>query len=297
MRFIEPSIEYWPQEPALEGIWSIIAKAARVCYQSEARKNESDEDFVKRVILKPALIEGDLNDLAACKFNTDKLHGGVLEHGTVYLAIPLIDTLFSDKVASLISFYRYNPYSTLIDPATYEIKFSYVTTNIRVILENNRWDDLKYLCEPYNHAKRYTFSVITDIGVTREFNRHRASMSICEESTRYCDYSKTNKFGNDLTFIRPQWLDSKEDVGCYTMSCMCAEAAYKELRKAGWKPEEARQILPLGLKTQAVYTAFYDDWQHFIRLRADNISGKAHPNINLIANMIKEKLSQIITNQ
>ena len=47
-------------------------------------------------------------------------------------------------------------------------------------------------------------------------------------------------------------------------------------------------MLPLGLKTQAVYTAFSYDWEHFIRLRADNVSGKVHPNMKIIADKIKE---------
>lgn len=293
MKFIEPSVKYLSQEPTLDGAWSIIAKAARVCYQSEARKNESDEDFVKRVILKPALIEGDLNDLAACKFNIDKLHGGVLEHGTVYLTIPALDVVFSDEAYHTVNFYDKNPYSVSIHPSKQDIKYYYITTNIRVILENNRWNDLKWLSNPTNHLMRRTFSVITDIGVTREFNRHRASMSICEESTRYCDYSKTNKFGEDLTFIKPQWLNTKKDIECLSKSYISAEKSYKELRKYGWKPEEARQVLPLGLKTQAIYTATENAWQHFIRLRADNVSGKAHPNINYIANLIKELLIDI----
>lgn len=293
MKLIDPSIEYWPQVPTFMGAWDIIAKAARVCYQSEARKDESSFDFVKRVILKSALIKGDLNGLSHCKFNIEKLHGGVLEHGTIYLAIPIEQVLFSDAVASILSFYRQNPYSQVVDPSSHDIKFYYVTTNMRVILEHDRWNDLKYMCDPSKHKRRYTFSVITDIGVTREFNRHRASMSICEESTRYCDYSKKKKFGGELTFIRPHWLKDKEELGDFMPFCMCAETSYKRLREVGWKPEEARQILPLGLKTQAVYTAFYDDWLHFIRLRADNVSGKAHPNINYIANMIKDKLNEI----
>ena len=34
--------------------------------------------------------------------------------------------------------------------------------------------------------------------------RHRA-FSFMQESTRYCNYSK-DKFGNELTFIIPQWI-------------------------------------------------------------------------------------------
>ena len=53
---------------------------------------------------------------------------------------------------------------------------------------------MKYITEPTeHHIKRYTFSVITDIGVTREFNRHR-TFSVAEQSTRYCDLTKDKFF-------------------------------------------------------------------------------------------------------
>ena len=38
-----------------------------------------------------------------------------------------------------------------------------------------------------------------------EFVRHRV-FSFAQESTRYCNYSK-DKFGNELTFIEPLWLN------------------------------------------------------------------------------------------
>ena len=50
----------------------------------------------------------------------------------------------------------------------------------------------------------------------------------------------------------------------------------------------ARQVLNLNTKSQAIYTAFNDDWIHFIRLRSDNVSGKVHPNMKIIADKIKE---------
>lgn len=58
MKIVEPQVELWKQEPTLKGAWHQIAKATRVCYQSKPREGESGEDFVKRIILKPALIEG-----------------------------------------------------------------------------------------------------------------------------------------------------------------------------------------------------------------------------------------------
>lgn len=326
MKIIEPSVEYWPQGAGMEEVWNQIARATRVCYQSKPREGESSEDFVKRIILKPALIEGNLDDLEHCKFDFDKMHGAMLEHGTVYL------TITKDTLASLsfkiICALLHNPYSRLhlrIANGWY-----YITTNMRVILENNLVYALRYIDNPtYEHDKRYTFSVITDIGVTREMNRHR-KFSVAEQSTRYCDLTK-DKFDNSLSFPLPSWInkDSLEtsevdncllsdmsgdlnsastedlnsfkvtngtedwdDIDFYIYANLVAQYCYQALRHRGWKPEQARQILPLGLKTQAVYTAFSDDWKHFLRLRADGISGKPHPNIKIIADMIKQKFEE-----
>ena len=287
MKIVEPSVEYWQQGAGMEGVWNQIAKATRVCYQSKPREGESSEDFVKRIILKPALIEGSLDDLEHCKFNFDKMHGAMLEHGTVYITVPpyIADDKISAKAFTILIINKYSKVNTINN-------WDYITTNLRVLFEENILDCLKYITEPTeHHIKRYTFSVITDIGVTREFNRHR-TFSVAEQSTRYCDLTK-DKFGGGLTFIKPAWRQkdkhgfilSFDNYDAFFADC---EQTYKQLRQQGWRPEQARQVLPLGLKTQAVYTAFVDDWEHFLRLRADNVSGKAHPNIQLVAKKIKE---------
>lgn len=324
MKIVEPQVELWKQEPTLEGAWHQIARATRVCYQSKPREGESGEDFVKRIILKPALIEGNLNDLEHCKFDFDKMHGAMLEHGTVYITITK-DTLASSSF-KIICALLHNPYSRLhLRTAN---GWYYITTNMRVILENNLVYALRYIDNPtYEHVKRTTFSVITDIGVTRELNRHR-TFSIAEQSTRYCDLTR-NRFGDCLSFPAPSWInkdsletsevdncllsdmsndlnsatteninnfnikesngiDNWDDIDFYIYANIVAQYCYKALRNKGWRPEKARQVLPLGLKTQAVYTAFDDDWQHFIKLRADNVSGKVHPNMKIIADKIKE---------
>lgn len=281
MKLIKPRVEYWAQEPGMEGVWKQIARATRVCYQSTPRGNEeTSQDFVKRVILKQGLKSGSLDDLMHCSFDMRKIHGATLEHGTIYLKVPALQK-------DIVNFYVGDKYSRVQKHPTED--YYLITTNMRVILGCCAWTDLKYLCKPTEfHKKRCTFSVITDIGVTREMNRHR-TFSICEMSTRYCDFTK-DKFGDELTFIRPAWMKDKSDRECFYQACMEAESAYKELREAGWKPEEARQVLPLGLKTQAVYTAYDYDWKHFFDLRADNVSGKAHPNIVQVAKMIEESL-------
>lgn len=280
MKIVEPQVELWKQEPTLEGAWHQIARATRVCYQSKPREGESDEAFVNRVILKPATRKDGSIDF-------DKCHGAMLEHGTIYLTVSpyIADDKISAKAFTILINNKYSKVNTVNN-------WDYITTNLRVLFEENILNCLKYIVEPTKyHIKRYTFSVITDIGVTREFNRHR-TFSVAEQSTRYCDLTK-DKFGGELTFIKPAWRQkdkhgfilSFDNYDAFFADC---EQTYKQLRQQGWRPEQARQVLPLGLKTQAVYTAFSYDWEHFIRLRADNVSGKVHPNMKIIANKIKE---------
>ena len=168
MKLVEPQVELWKQEPTLEGAWHQIARATRVCYQSKPREGENDEAFVNRVIIKPATRENGSIDFNKC-------HGAMLEHGTIYLTIP--KTAF---VAHTL-YYVYNKYSKVsLGALVGDDSNDYVTTNIRVILENNLQNDLRYISAPTYHARRTTFSVITDIGVTRELNRHRVN-SIAEQ--------------------------------------------------------------------------------------------------------------------
>lgn len=309
MKIVNPEVELWKQEPTLEGAWHQIARATRVCYQSKPRDGESDEAFVNRVILKPARREDGSIDF-------DKCHGAMLEHGTIYLTI-LGDRIFSpiDPVTKYIE----NKYSRVVfvhgDNAY--VNDTCITTNMRVILENNWQDDLQFICVPIGHIRRTTFSVITDIGVTRELNRHRVN-SPAEQSTRYCTYS-ADKFGNEITYTSNDFLvdcindlhfdgftiDSNffhelcEDISnnetnhwtssiYYVFGLLAAEFSYLGLKENKAPNDIARQVLNLNTKSQAIYTAFDDDWQHFIKLRADNVSGKVHPNMKIIADKIKE---------
>ena len=305
MKIVEPQVELWKQEPTLEGAWHQIARATRVCYQSKPREGESDEAFVNRVILKPARKEDGSIDF-------DKCHGAMLEHGTIYLTIP--DT---NEITSTIR-YANNKYSKVMFGVIYGDKENnYVTTNMRVILEHNWQDDLKFISAPTHHVKRTTFSVISDIGVTRELNRHRVN-SIAEQSTRYCTYS-ADKFGNEITYTSNDFLadymndlhfdgftinshffhELCEDIAnnetnhwtssiYYVFGLLASEFAYLGLKENKVPNDIARQVLNLNTKSQAIYTAFDDDWQHFIKLRADNVSGKIHPNMKIIADKIKE---------
>lgn len=213
-------------------------------------------------------------------------HGAMLEHGTVYLYDTYDISAIGSWEHSLGCKYSKNKYSKVVKDNHMDIRGIYITTNLRVLVENNWLDDLKYVCEPTEfHVKKVTAKFICDRGVSHEIVRHRGlyGMSYAQESTRYCNYSKS-KFNNELTFIEPSWefppsniVNTKERFEAMLGE---AEANYMELITLGFKPQEARAVLPNALKTEIVVTAFIDDWKHFFELRCSNA---AHPDIRKLA--------------
>lgn len=270
MKLIQQSAEVWKQPEGKIGIFKQIEKAARLCYRSE---DKVTDDSYKRFI-----------DML-----NSKGHNSPLEHGTVYLKITKKKTL-SDFVGTII-FYKDNPYSKV----NWENSTTaYITTNYRVLVENNKTDDLQYLCEPTEyHEKRISVHIITSRSISHELVRHRV-FSFCQESQRYCNYSK-DKFGNELTFIIPNWVNtycpnkaqdgpSKADID-WSNSLMEAESNYFLLINDGWKPQQAREVLPNSTKTELIMTGFESDWENFFKLRC---SPAAHPMMQELANKIKD---------
>ena len=280
MKLCKPLFEIWEQSAGLEGVYKQIEKVSRVCYKSEDKITEdSAKPFVDRMIKSG--------------------HGAMLEHGTVYLKITYKDIDFT----TLCMFYGKNKYSVLNHSE--DNKIYYITTNYRVLVENNHLSDLKYLCEPTEfHERRVTVHFVCDRGVSHEFVRHRV-MSFAQESTRYCNYSK-DKFNGELTFIQPVWTYHQEDGDYGTLdnskrknvgnkdgtffefikSLQYAEFYYFRLLKEGWKPQEARAVLPNSLKTELVMTGFVSDWKHFFELRCDSA---VHPQARELAIPLKEE--------
>ena len=325
MRIIEPNVRYFNQyytnnkvdKDTIENcLWEHIARCTRICYQSTPRNKETDREFVIRTIMR-----GDI-----CNRDFEHMHLAMLEHGTVYLRI----TNAEGYVYEMKDKYIRNNYSKVVvkvyddDLSNRGIPFeeAFITTNLRVIIENKWLSDLKYICYPTSeHIKRYTFSFTTNIGVSREFNRHRVN-SVAEESTRHCNYSK-DKFDNQLTFVKPAWLnksDIKTSVDCleleysfdyssgfivgqetynwgaiewYLYHLYMTEVTYNELCSFGWSAQQAREVLCLANKTELVHTAFEDDWKHFINLRCKGVSGAPHPNAKIVAKQLEVLLKDI----
>ena len=124
--------------------------------------------------------------------------------------------------------------------------------------------------------------------------RHRLA-SFAQESTRYCNYSK-DKFNNELTFIIPSWLGWEEetinkgdfeksgsgsvDSQLFIINLLNAEDSYLRLIKEGWKPQHARMVLPMSIKTEINMKCNLREWRHFFELRC---SQAAHPDIRVLA--------------
>lgn len=291
MKLIKQSFEFINQTDfSLVGIKKHIERCARVSYKSEDKITDiSYEKFVNML--------------------ESRGHDRPLEFGTVYLS----RTSQKEDNMEWLDKYAYNPWSkfsfgngsTRING---ELRNTiYVTTNYRVIKEHHWEDDLQYLCEPTEyHHKRYTVHMILDRGVMDEFRTH-VGLSHLAESTRYCNYSK-DKFGNELTFIKPCWCNILE--GDYSTSdyipdrlprmgateeglihaLQYAEYYYFFLLSEGWTPQQARSVLPLGIKSELISCGFEDAWENFFKRRD---APDAHPMAQEIANPMHKEFFKL----
>lgn len=271
MKLINSSVEVIkPTGYTLQDIYRQIELAGRTCYKSEDNMTDtSAKEFVNRMVASK--------------------HYAMLEHGAVYLRYMPAEINMRPELTYLnnpLTKYCVNKFSiTNLDSG--EV---YVTTNYRVLVENNWLDDLQYLCEPTEfHSKRIMTRFICDRGVSHELVRHRV-FSFAQESTRYCNYSK-DKFGKELTFIKPSWWkeEDNEVATLYIQPWRNIENCYLTLIENGIKPQDARAILPNALKTEVVMTGFESDWDHFFELRC---AKAAHPDMQKLANELKGKFHE-----
>ena len=291
MKLIKPSHQIIePTGYTIDDIYKSIELAGRVSHKSEDKITEdSAKTFVGRML--------NMKHLATCEF------------GTVYLEYHVQDPSVigepnyhkqQEELNSLIKKYANNKYSCIKVNHYYDTVF--ITSNYRVLVENNWLGDLRYLCIPTSfHERRYTVKFICDRGVTHEFVRHRP-FSFMQESTRYCNYSK-GKFNNELTFIIPCWINIEEgnvtldSFGCpvkpneetydFLSGLGSTEKSYFRLINKGLKPQQARQVLPNALKTELYMCGFAEDWKHFCRLRDDK--QHAHPQAYELAHPLHEE--------
>lgn len=303
MRLIEPSFEIIEQKPGMGGLLKHIELCGRVCYQSQGKITEdSAKGFVDRMIKSG--------------------NGSVLEHGTVYLAIPM--TTYAPEAVNIYhnnSYSKVNKCNEFIFTDKYGDKVAAwcVTTNLRVLVENDCLEDLEFLCEPTEfHEKRITVRFICSRAIANEFVRHRV-FSFEQEGQIYCNYSK-DKFNNEITYIMPSWipykggeyeiLEGEDGWGNYAGEYIIrnnkpldeydpdyrelfpflkaidtGEIQYFKLLSLGCEPQQAREVLPNACKTELVMTGFVSDWKNFFDLRCP---ADVHPSARELAIHLKE---------
>lgn len=262
MKLINQSYEICNQTDfSMFGIYKHIEKCTRVAYKSEDKITEdSATSFVNKLL--------------------NMKHFATMEFGTVHFRIPttLLKTACIDLDAEGLwnrEWLKYN----VIDP------FVYFTTNYRYwLVMIDKIDYLKdYFTEEDNeyYPKRYTVKLITNRTVSHEVVRHR-TMSFIQESQRFVNYSKA-KFNNEITFIKPCWMDDKTIEECrsdiqnttpekiFVTNLFIAESDYLQLLKLGYKPQQARVVLPNSTKTELYMCGFKEAWEHFFELRDNKI--------------------------
>ena len=305
MKLIKQSFEFINQiDFSLMGIKKHIEKCARVSYKSENKITDTSyEKFVNML--------------------ESRGHDRPLEFGTVHLKIE--SSKFQGFMQAL---YSEGIFNNIWIKSNYNEGVMYITTNYRYYSDiAKRLPNIKeYFTEEDNeyYPKRYTVHMILDRGVMDEFRTH-VGLSHLAESTRYCNYSK-DKFGNELTFIKPCWLDVpegkynhcvmvnkdcpdirvecvgsdeigkyyniEENEGLFLNGLVQSELTYLNLiTNKKWTPQQARSVLPLGIKSELISCGFEDAWENFFKRRD---ASDAHPMAQEIAKPMHEKFNELI---
>lgn len=273
MKLIKQSFQFVDQKGfTLRDIYKHIEYCARISYKSQEKI--TDTSYKKFVIML-----------------RHRGHDRPLEFGTVHLEMILPD--FQGFMNSLLTLGILNDIwikSACVGDTVY------ITTNYRYYLDIAKHlpNVKEYFTEEDNeyYPKRYTVHMVLDRGVMDEFRTH-VELSHLAESTRYCNYSK-DKFNNEVTFVIPSWCNSliegsKQEYSPFEINgdevefmnaLQNAQNSYLSLLKIGWTPQQARSVLPLGVKSELISCGFGGAWKNFFYRRD---ARDAHPMAREIA--------------
>ena len=226
-------------------------------------------------------------------------HRSMFRHGTAYFYVPDTAKLPQWIWGVIIN----SPY---IFGASNDNKL-WVSTNQQYLKENNTVADLlkpyevsqgKYIetgvsYTPALKGLRLTMVVTTQISTSRELNRTSPN-NIAEQSTRYVNFGKKG----GIAICKPHWYDGAKwwQRALYRGYCKASEWTYNILLRSGFKPEDARGVLPLDTATKAAYTYTIQEWEHILDLRLFDTTGKAHPNAKKTAQQIYDIMDEFNKN-
>ena len=316
MKFIQPSVEYWPQTNVIEH----IAKVGRICYKTQgAQPDETLTDAERAQFLME-------RDKKRCKGFWDSGHKSMYRHGSVYFFVPNQDRL-PGFVWGYFDACPYMEYTT-------KGRSVWISTNMQFLSEQPKVRTAldKYWVEEQDFIKialdkhypealillRMTFVVTTQISTSRELNRTSPN-AIAEQSTRYVNLK--NKGG--VQICTPHWYQGLNEDGApapspsaspsgsaafqaapslppfkhflarlaFRAGCKFSEWMYRALLALGLKPQDARGILPIDTYTIVAYTYSIQEWNHIIDLRYHGTTGKPHPNARIAASQIRDQIN------
>lgn len=284
-----------------------IEKCGRVCYKSEDKITEdSAEKFVANIIKRghEAVLEH-ASFIFQVSYNVyEDLREKVMfveNRYPVKMYLRFTDSdgyIVSGNVRAWRDFFRFSGFPPYMNDfvESNPILFPEFKRDYPFSIEGGEWSirqiSTNDLVSTYQRLVHEDVSVkfICDRGISHEIVRHRPA-SFCQESTRYCNYSKDG-FGGEITVIKPMSFDcSDSPYRIWKRSCENAETSYFDLLDEGCTPQEARDVLPNSLKTELIMTAPLMEWCHFFNLR---MSPAAHPQMQEVASYAYDAMNSFL---
>ena len=315
MKIVKPSASVLPAPKTPDELLQHIERCGRVCYKSEDKITEgSAATFIRGIIKRghEAVLEhGEfcfnmskgMWEWIKCHADTMELYGrkcylrftapgynacchwlvsGNMRAWRDYLKFTHKRLNYLPGCFSLIV-KRYEP----LFPELQDVEFLKETVSFRedLILVT----DFRALTKTERLVHQpVTTLFVCDRGVSHEIVRHRPA-SYCQESTRYCNYSKDG-FGSEITVVEPPFFEGGNYLQ-WKYAMMDAEKRYMTLLEKNATPQEARDVLPNSLKTEVVMTATVSEWLHFFNLRT---AAAAHPQMREVALLLKGQMYEIV---
>ena len=306
MRFVKAKYEIWkPKECNAKTIIESIERAAKVCYKSEVNiKEGSALPFVKGLIKRghtSCLEHGNIYIKVNLSLLNDYYSRSENKENDFY-------SYFLFRCYDCIddSGTGFGDFRVMGKKIENDL---YIYTNARFVYEKCPklfWDiilerplpDFISLFTPKDNDpyRRQTVFFTSDQRITEEFIRHRVA-SPNKESTRYCCYA-SEKHNAELTYIIPPRLKNIINDGDKVEHTMYGDKMYwkahdeiikneefvfllntfamneicynKMVNQYGWRAEEARIALPLGVKADLVLTNSLIDWCYGRQESVDN---------------------------
>jgi len=289
MKIIKPSVHFFGElQTDYASTMKFIEMAGRTCYKSEGKITEdSAEGFVGRLVKAGHLAMVEHSNFVAKISRADgaSVAGMITQCGKYLNLTGTDDTAYVG--GNLTAWFKTHQEITELygkgaawDDSMFKPFFDVYGKlfGIEAFVKKTCWE----VCpqdEIPAELHRYAVKFICDRGVSHELVRHRPC-SFAQESTRYVNYG-----GKDMEFIEPagyeEWRLYQEKY--FEIACRSAEGFYNGLLAEGFKPQQARAVLPNALKTEIVVTADAKEWAHIRKLRTDKA---AHPDIQRVMNMI-----------